>query len=97
MGVAPLAGRASWPHQETRASEDPCQPPAAPQGAHPHLLFAAASLDWAELGWAPSGLANLHVLVQDEQEEEEAFNQKHMLQKAKEVSPMSAPNMLAIE
>lgn len=34
---------------------------------------------------------------QDEQEEEEAFNQKHALQKAKEVSPMSAPNMPAIE
>lgn len=35
--------------------------------------------------------------VQDEQEEEEAFNQKHMLQKAKEVSPMSAPSLPAIE
>ncbi|KAB1260634.1 Voltage-dependent R-type calcium channel subunit alpha-1E [Camelus dromedarius] len=33
----------------------------------------------------------------DEQEEEEAFNQKHALQKAKEVSPMSAPNMPSIE
>ncbi|EPY81803.1 voltage-dependent L-type calcium channel subunit alpha-1D-like protein [Camelus ferus] len=33
----------------------------------------------------------------DEQEEEEAFNQKHALQKAKEVSPMSAPNMPSID
>lgn len=35
-------------------------------------------------------------MSKDEQEEE-AFNQKHALQKAKEVSPMSAPNMPSIE
>ncbi|ETE71475.1 Voltage-dependent R-type calcium channel subunit alpha-1E, partial [Ophiophagus hannah] len=41
--------------------------------------------------------AAIMTVFQDEQEEEEAFNQKHALQKAKEVSPMSAPNMPAIE
>lgn len=33
---------------------------------------------------------HLLFMVQDEEEEEEAFNQKHALQKAKEVGPMSS-------
>ncbi|OXB84278.1 UNVERIFIED_CONTAM: hypothetical protein H355_007161 [Colinus virginianus] len=49
------------------------------------------------LAIAVDNLANAQELTKDEQEEEEAFNQKHALQKAKEVSPMSAPNMPAIE
>ncbi|KAG9350848.1 hypothetical protein JZ751_024737, partial [Albula glossodonta] len=35
-------------------------------------------------------LANAQELTKDEEEEEEAFNQKHALQKAKEVGPMSS-------
>ncbi|WP_421019286.1 hypothetical protein, partial [Klebsiella pneumoniae] len=49
------------------------------------------------LAIAVDNLANAQELTKDEQEEEEAFNQKHALQKAKEVSPMSAPNMPSIE
>uniref|UniRef100_G1PWX8 Voltage-dependent R-type calcium channel subunit alpha n=1 Tax=Myotis lucifugus TaxID=59463 RepID=G1PWX8_MYOLU len=71
------------------------------------------ALNWVALFWffvvffdtllnvflaiAVDNLANAQELTKDEQEEEEAFNQKHALQKAKEVSPMSAPNMPSIE
>ncbi|XP_055964118.1 LOW QUALITY PROTEIN: voltage-dependent R-type calcium channel subunit alpha-1E [Sorex fumeus] len=60
-------------------------------------LFGNYTLLNVFLAIAVDNLANAQELTKDEQEEEEAFNQKHMLQKAKEVSPMSAPNMLAIE
>ncbi|XP_009319003.1 PREDICTED: voltage-dependent R-type calcium channel subunit alpha-1E [Pygoscelis adeliae] len=60
-------------------------------------LFGNYTLLNVFLAIAVDNLANAQELTKDEQEEEEAFNQKHALQKAKEVSPMSAPNMPAIE
>ncbi|XP_045392314.1 voltage-dependent R-type calcium channel subunit alpha-1E isoform X3 [Lemur catta] len=60
-------------------------------------LFGNYTLLNVFLAIAVDNLANAQELTKDEQEEEEAFNQKHMLQKAKEVSPMSAPNMPSIE
>uniref|UniRef100_A0A3B3R636 Calcium voltage-gated channel subunit alpha1 E n=1 Tax=Paramormyrops kingsleyae TaxID=1676925 RepID=A0A3B3R636_9TELE len=42
------------------------------------------------LAIAVDNLANAQELTKDEEEEEEAFNQKHALQKAKEVGPMSS-------
>uniref|UniRef100_A0A6I8QVB7 Voltage-dependent R-type calcium channel subunit alpha n=1 Tax=Xenopus tropicalis TaxID=8364 RepID=A0A6I8QVB7_XENTR len=55
-------------------------------------LFGNYTLLNVFLAIAVDNLANAQELTKDEQEEEEAFNQKHALQKAKEVSPMSAPN-----
>uniref|UniRef100_A0A8D0PSJ0 Voltage-dependent R-type calcium channel subunit alpha n=1 Tax=Sus scrofa TaxID=9823 RepID=A0A8D0PSJ0_PIG len=60
-------------------------------------LFGNYTLLNVFLAIAVDNLANAQELTKDEQEEEEAFNQKHALQKAKEVSPMSAPNMPSIE
>ncbi|XP_053247293.1 voltage-dependent R-type calcium channel subunit alpha-1E isoform X4 [Podarcis raffonei] len=60
-------------------------------------LFGNYTLLNVFLAIAVDNLANAQELTKDEQEEEEAFNQKHALQKAKEVSPMSGPNMPAIE
>ncbi|MGH0154006.1 UNVERIFIED_CONTAM: hypothetical protein FKN15_040627 [Acipenser sinensis] len=60
-------------------------------------LFGNYTLLNVFLAIAVDNLANAQELTKDEQEEEEAFNQKHALQKAKEVSPMSATNMLASE
>ncbi|KFV80095.1 putative voltage-dependent R-type calcium channel subunit alpha-1E, partial [Struthio camelus australis] len=60
-------------------------------------LFGNYTLLNVFLAIAVDNLANAQELTKDEQEEEEAFNQKHALQKAKEVSPMSAPNMPAID
>uniref|UniRef100_H3AUU1 Voltage-dependent R-type calcium channel subunit alpha n=1 Tax=Latimeria chalumnae TaxID=7897 RepID=H3AUU1_LATCH len=56
-------------------------------------LFGNYTLLNVFLAIAVDNLANAQELTKDEQEAEEAFNQKHALQKAKEVSPMSAPNM----
>uniref|UniRef100_A0A8B9TTQ0 Voltage-dependent R-type calcium channel subunit alpha n=1 Tax=Anas platyrhynchos TaxID=8839 RepID=A0A8B9TTQ0_ANAPL len=56
-------------------------------------LFGNYTLLNVFLAIAVDNLANAQELTKDEQEEEEAFNQKHALQKAKEVSPMSAPNI----
>ncbi|KYO24256.1 voltage-dependent R-type calcium channel subunit alpha-1E [Alligator mississippiensis] len=60
-------------------------------------LFGNYTLLNVFLAIAVDNLANAQELTKDEQEEEEAFNQKHALQKAKEVSPMSAPNMPTVE
>uniref|UniRef100_A0A671G0S1 Voltage-dependent R-type calcium channel subunit alpha n=1 Tax=Rhinolophus ferrumequinum TaxID=59479 RepID=A0A671G0S1_RHIFE len=60
-------------------------------------LFGNYTLLNVFLAIAVDNLANAQELTKDEQEEEEAFNQKHALQKAKEVSPMSAPNMPSME
>ncbi|XP_043941319.1 voltage-dependent R-type calcium channel subunit alpha-1E-like isoform X1 [Protopterus annectens] len=60
-------------------------------------LFGNYTLLNVFLAIAVDNLANAQELTKEEQEEEEAFNQKHALQKAKEVSPMSAPNMLLSE
>uniref|UniRef100_A0A8C3IQ65 Voltage-dependent R-type calcium channel subunit alpha n=1 Tax=Chrysemys picta bellii TaxID=8478 RepID=A0A8C3IQ65_CHRPI len=60
-------------------------------------LFGNYTLLNVFLAIAVDNLANAQELTKDEQEEEEAFNQKHALQKAKEVSPMSAPNMPSID
>ncbi|XP_040841269.1 voltage-dependent R-type calcium channel subunit alpha-1E isoform X1 [Ochotona curzoniae] len=60
-------------------------------------LFGNYTLLNVFLAIAVDNLANAQELTKDEQEEEEAFNQKHALQKAKEVSPMSAPNVPSIE
>ncbi|KAG2464095.1 CAC1E protein, partial [Polypterus senegalus] len=60
-------------------------------------LFGNYTLLNVFLAIAVDNLANAQELTKDEQEEEEAFNQKHALQKAKEVSPMSATNMMASE
>ncbi|XP_063284375.1 voltage-dependent R-type calcium channel subunit alpha-1E isoform X7 [Pelobates fuscus] len=60
-------------------------------------LFGNYTLLNVFLAIAVDNLANAQELTKDEQEEEEAFNQKHALQKAKEVSPMSAPNASALE
>ncbi|KAE8610451.1 hypothetical protein XENTR_v10012129 [Xenopus tropicalis] len=60
-------------------------------------LFGNYTLLNVFLAIAVDNLANAQELTKDEQEEEEAFNQKHALQKAKEVSPMSAPNASCIE
>ncbi|XP_073072966.1 voltage-dependent R-type calcium channel subunit alpha-1E isoform X8 [Manis javanica] len=60
-------------------------------------LFGNYTLLNVFLAIAVDNLANAQELTKDEQEEEEAFNQKHALQKAKEVSPMSAPNMPSLE
>ncbi|XP_066548098.1 voltage-dependent R-type calcium channel subunit alpha-1E [Amia ocellicauda] len=54
-------------------------------------LFGNYTLLNVFLAIAVDNLANAQELTKDEEEEEEAFNQKHALQKAKEVSPMSAP------
>uniref|UniRef100_A0A8C4V8A3 Voltage-dependent R-type calcium channel subunit alpha n=1 Tax=Falco tinnunculus TaxID=100819 RepID=A0A8C4V8A3_FALTI len=67
------------------------------KGTWDHLLTLPDTLLNVFLAIAVDNLANAQELTKDEQEEEEAFNQKHALQKAKEVSPMSAPNMPAIE
>uniref|UniRef100_A0A8C4SBA8 Voltage-dependent R-type calcium channel subunit alpha-1E-like n=1 Tax=Erpetoichthys calabaricus TaxID=27687 RepID=A0A8C4SBA8_ERPCA len=58
-------------------------------------LFGNYTLLNVFLAIAVDNLANAQELTKEEQEEEEAFNQKHALQKAKEVSPMSATNMMA--
>ncbi|KAG8436805.1 hypothetical protein GDO86_007767 [Hymenochirus boettgeri] len=60
-------------------------------------LFGNYTLLNVFLAIAVDNLANAQELTKDEQEEEEAFNQKHALQKAKEVSPMSAPNASSVE
>ncbi|MEE6495850.1 hypothetical protein FKM82_002161 [Ascaphus truei] len=60
-------------------------------------LFGNYTLLNVFLAIAVDNLANAQELTKDEQEEEEAFNQKHALQKAKEVSPMSAPNAASVE
>ncbi|XP_053549925.1 voltage-dependent R-type calcium channel subunit alpha-1E [Bombina bombina] len=60
-------------------------------------LFGNYTLLNVFLAIAVDNLANAQELTKDEQEEEEAFNQKHALQKAKEVSPMSAPNASSME
>ncbi|XP_039623265.1 voltage-dependent R-type calcium channel subunit alpha-1E isoform X4 [Polypterus senegalus] len=57
-------------------------------------LFGNYTLLNVFLAIAVDNLANAQELTK---EEEEAFNQKHALQKAKEVSPMSATNMMASE
>ncbi|XP_073449445.1 voltage-dependent R-type calcium channel subunit alpha-1E isoform X3 [Aquarana catesbeiana] len=60
-------------------------------------LFGNYTLLNVFLAIAVDNLANAQELTKDEQEEEEAFNKKHALQKAKEVSPMSAPNASSVE
>ncbi|XP_064416144.1 voltage-dependent R-type calcium channel subunit alpha-1E [Latimeria chalumnae] len=60
-------------------------------------LFGNYTLLNVFLAIAVDNLANAQELTKDEQEAEEAFNQKHALQKAKEVSPMSAPNISLLE
>ncbi|XP_030062440.1 voltage-dependent R-type calcium channel subunit alpha-1E [Microcaecilia unicolor] len=60
-------------------------------------LFGNYTLLNVFLAIAVDNLANAQELTKEEQEEEEAFNQKHALQKAKEVSPMSAPNAPSVE
>nr|XP_015211897.1 PREDICTED: voltage-dependent R-type calcium channel subunit alpha-1E isoform X6 [Lepisosteus oculatus] len=60
-------------------------------------LFGNYTLLNVFLAIAVDNLANAQELTKDEEEEEEAFNQKHALQKAKEVSPMSAPYLMAAE
>ncbi|KAM9325782.1 voltage-dependent R-type calcium channel subunit alpha-1E [Gastrophryne carolinensis] len=60
-------------------------------------LFGNYTLLNVFLAIAVDNLANAQELTKDEQEAEEAFNQKHALQKAKEVSPMSAPNASSVE
>ncbi|XP_069497534.1 voltage-dependent R-type calcium channel subunit alpha-1E isoform X1 [Ambystoma mexicanum] len=60
-------------------------------------LFGNYTLLNVFLAIAVDNLANAQELTKDEQEEEEAFNQKHALQKAKEVSPMSATNAAGME
>uniref|UniRef100_A0A672P8U9 Calcium voltage-gated channel subunit alpha1 E n=1 Tax=Sinocyclocheilus grahami TaxID=75366 RepID=A0A672P8U9_SINGR len=53
-------------------------------------LFGNYTLLNVFLAIAVDNLANAQELTKDEEEEEEAFNQKHALQKAKEVGPMSS-------
>uniref|UniRef100_A0A4W4FM08 Voltage-dependent calcium channel alpha-1 subunit IQ domain-containing protein n=1 Tax=Electrophorus electricus TaxID=8005 RepID=A0A4W4FM08_ELEEL len=52
-------------------------------------LFGNYTLLNVFLAIAVDNLANAQELTKDEEEEEEAFSQKHALQKAKEVGPMS--------
>ncbi|XP_048457962.1 probable voltage-dependent R-type calcium channel subunit alpha-1E [Rhincodon typus] len=60
-------------------------------------LFGNYTLLNVFLAIAVDNLANAQELTKEEQEEEEAINQKHALQKAKEVSPMSAPGFPSTE
>ncbi|XP_029473647.1 voltage-dependent R-type calcium channel subunit alpha-1E isoform X4 [Rhinatrema bivittatum] len=60
-------------------------------------LFGNYTLLNVFLAIAVDNLANAQELTKEEQEEEEAFNKMHALQKAKEVSPMSAPNAPSVE
>ncbi|XP_078075293.1 putative voltage-dependent R-type calcium channel subunit alpha-1E [Mustelus asterias] len=60
-------------------------------------LFGNYTLLNVFLAIAVDNLANAQELTKEEQEEEEAINQKHALQKAKEVSPMSAPGFPSAE
>uniref|UniRef100_A0A8C1RXH6 Calcium channel, voltage-dependent, R type, alpha 1E subunit a n=1 Tax=Cyprinus carpio TaxID=7962 RepID=A0A8C1RXH6_CYPCA len=53
-------------------------------------LFGNYTLLNVFLAIAVDNLANAQELTKDEEEEEQAFNQKHALQKAKEVGPMSS-------
>uniref|UniRef100_A0A671PUH4 Calcium channel, voltage-dependent, R type, alpha 1E subunit a n=1 Tax=Sinocyclocheilus anshuiensis TaxID=1608454 RepID=A0A671PUH4_9TELE len=53
-------------------------------------LFGNYTLLNVFLAIAVDNLANAQELTKDQEEEEEAFNQKHALQKAKEVGPMSS-------
>ncbi|KAJ8376492.1 hypothetical protein SKAU_G00070720 [Synaphobranchus kaupii] len=53
-------------------------------------LFGNYTLLNVFLAIAVDNLANAQELTKDEEEAEEAFNQKHALQKAKEVGPMSS-------
>ncbi|XP_028818264.1 voltage-dependent R-type calcium channel subunit alpha-1E isoform X4 [Denticeps clupeoides] len=53
-------------------------------------LFGNYTLLNVFLAIAVDNLANAQELTKDEEEEENAFNQKHALQKAKEVGPMSS-------
>ncbi|XP_060736804.1 voltage-dependent R-type calcium channel subunit alpha-1E [Tachysurus vachellii] len=53
-------------------------------------LFGNYTLLNVFLAIAVDNLANAQELTKDEEEEEAAFNQKHALQKAKEVGPMSS-------
>ncbi|XP_059359981.1 probable voltage-dependent R-type calcium channel subunit alpha-1E isoform X7 [Carassius carassius] len=53
-------------------------------------LFGNYTLLNVFLAIAVDNLANAQELTKDEEEEEKAFNQKHALQKAKEVGPMSS-------
>ncbi|XP_073724142.1 voltage-dependent R-type calcium channel subunit alpha-1E isoform X2 [Misgurnus anguillicaudatus] len=53
-------------------------------------LFGNYTLLNVFLAIAVDNLANAQELTKDEEEEEEAFNKKHALQKAKEVGPMSS-------
>ncbi|XP_038649454.1 probable voltage-dependent R-type calcium channel subunit alpha-1E [Scyliorhinus canicula] len=60
-------------------------------------LFGNYTLLNVFLAIAVDNLANAQELTKEEQEEEEAINQKHALQKAMEVSPMSAPGFPSTE